>query len=222
MGGDKIRQLNTGMATLNHHLHSDEHASLRVEIALVAVGGVPSRPGFAERGTARVLDIRGRGGAAVPATGAAFAPANDFVLPTLEAHGLTPLGEGMRLALKLIRSRKDELRALGLRYYRPWILLVSDGAPNDGGWEQAADEAVAEEKRHGVCVYAVGVKDTDTTRLARFSIHPPLKLRASTMRGCSDGYPTACPRLRSVHRVAGKFRLRPPMIFLKQRRRSEA
>ena len=165
MQGEKIRQLNTGLATFNHHLHRDELACLRIEIALVAVGGT----------AARVLDVRG-GGGAIRANGDAFAPAKDFSPPTLQVRGLTPLGEGMRLALKLIRNRKDELRAWGLPLYRPWILLVSDGAPTDDGWEEAADAAVAEERRKGVSVYPVGVKDADMTRLARFSNREPLML----------------------------------------------
>lgn len=178
MGGEGIRALNSAVATLNQNLHADQLASLRIEIALVAVGG-----------TARVLDVRGRGGVVEP-TGDAFAPVDSFVPPTLEADGLTPLGEGMRLALRLLRSRKDELRAQALHLFRPWILLISDGAPNDYGWEHAADAAKDEERRNGVSVYPVGVKDANMTCLARFSTRPPLKLRGydfeSLFRWLSD------------------------------------
>lgn len=95
----------------------------------------------------------------------------------LQAYGLTPLGTGMRLALKLILNRKDELRAEGVDLFRPWIVLISDGAPNDDGWEQAADAAVAEERRKGVVVYPIGVKEADMTVRSRFSVRRPLKLR---------------------------------------------
>ncbi len=48
-----------------------------------------------------MLDCRGRGRAAQP-TGDAFAPVRDFIPPThLQEYGLTPLGAGTRLALKL-------------------------------------------------------------------------------------------------------------------------
>ena len=129
-----------------------------------------------------MLDCRGRGGAAEP-TSDAFAPVRDFIPPTpLQAYGLTPLGAGMRLALKLIRNRKDELRVEGVHLFRPWIVLITDGAPNDDGWEQAAEAAVAEERRKGVVVYPIGVKDADMTVLSQFSVRRPLKLRGLDFR----------------------------------------
>ena len=166
MQGEKIRKLNEGVDQFNYHVRQDQLACLRIEIAIVTVGG-----------EARVLDCRG--GGPVEPSGDAFVAAGDFIPPTpLRVYGSTPLGEGMRLALKLVRNRKDELRAEGVHLYRPWILLVSDGAPNDVGWEQAAVAAVAEERRKGVLVYPVAVdKDADMTVLSRFSTRPPLKLR---------------------------------------------
>ena len=165
MQGEKIHVLNKSVDQFNYHVRQDALACLRIEIAIVAVGG-----------KARVLDCRG--GRAVQPAGDAFVAAGDFIPPTpLQVYGSTPLGEGMRLALKLVRNRKDELRAEGVHLYRPWIVLLSDGAPNDDGWEQAAEAAVAEERRKGVLVYPVGVKDADMTVLSRFSIRRPLKLR---------------------------------------------
>lgn len=172
MQGAKIRALNEAVDRCNYHLRQDQLACQRIEIAIVGVGG-----------EARVLDCRGRGGTAQP-TGDAFAPVRDFIPPTpLQAYGLTPLGAGMRLALKLIRNRKDELRTEGVHLFRPWIVLISDGAPNDDGWELAADAAVAEERRKGVVVYPIGVKEeADMTVLSRFSVRRPLKLRGLDFR----------------------------------------
>lgn len=166
MKGAKIDALNDGVDRLNYELRNDPLASLRVEIAMVAVGGR----------TARVLDVRGRGVPVAP-TGDAFAPAGDFIPPKLDAFGVTPLGEGMRLALTLLRTRKEELRDRGLQIYRPWIVLISDGAPNDAGWEREAAAAVAAEQENRVAVYPIGVKDADMATLAQFSSRPPLKLR---------------------------------------------
>lgn len=116
MQGEKIRALNEGVAQLSHYLRQDRPLSLRVEIAIVAAGE-----------ETLVLDCQG--GQAVYPTGDAFVPAEDFIPPPLQAHGVRKLGEGMRLALKLLRDRKDELRAQGDVCYCPRILLVSDGAP---------------------------------------------------------------------------------------------
>ena len=166
MQGERIRALNRAVDQFNHHLRRDPLACLRIEIAIVAVGG-----------KARVLDCRGRGGAADP-TGDAFAPVTDFIPPTpLQASGSTPLGAGMRRALNLVRKRKDELRAEGVLLFRPWIVLISDGAPNDDGWEQEAAAAVDEQRRKGVVVYPIGAKEADMTVLSRFSVRRPLRLR---------------------------------------------
>ena len=131
-------------------------------------------------------DVRGSG-VPVASTGNAFSSANDFIPPTpLDAYGITPLGAGMRLALNLLQSRKDELRDRGLPYYRPWIVLISDGAPNDPGWEQAADAAVEAERQNRVVVYPIGVKDADMATLARFSTRPPIMLRGLAFNDLFD------------------------------------
>ena len=49
--------------------------------------------------------------------------------PVLIAEGLTPLGEGVNLALDLLENRKKSYKKAGISYFRPWLIIMSDGHP---------------------------------------------------------------------------------------------
>ena len=46
-------------------------------------------------------------------------------------------------------------------YFRPWLFLISDGAPTDPDWIQAAEAARLEESVNGVSVFPIGVERAD-------------------------------------------------------------
>ncbi len=151
MAGQPIAELNAGLKELAQALKADKLAALRVELAVATFGG-----------SVTIID---------------FVPADAFQPPTLSAHGGTPMGAAVQKALALLRERKDTYKRNGLDYFRPWLFLISDGAPTDA-WEAAADLARQEEENKGVSVYAIGVQDADLQTLARFSAtRPPLKLQ---------------------------------------------
>lgn len=165
--GQRIRELNEGLATLRQSLVADSLAALRVELALVTFGG----------SGAQVINLREGRGTEVPDADRAFVGASLFVPPQLSGAGTTPLGAGGRLALKLIRDRKAIYKANGLDYYRPWLLLITDGEPNDVGWEEAAQQVRDEQNARRLLSFAIGVEDANMQKLARFSTVPPKKLR---------------------------------------------
>ena len=167
MQGQPIKELNKGLKTFEGAIKTHQRASLRVEVALVAFGS-----------PVRAVDVQGgEGTLSFDDVERVFVTADSFVAPTLEAKGNTPLGAGMRHALKLLKECKDMYRQNDVDYFRPWIFLISDGEPNDDGWEKAAAEARAEEDRKGVSVFAIGVEKADMEILARFSKRGPLKLQ---------------------------------------------
>lgn len=188
MQGTAIAELNEGLRAFAAALQADRLASLRVEVAVVAIGG-----------KVRALDVRGAvnsenkeiaqfnpfGLAIRPKVNEvpfdarqAFVTVDQFVPPALDANGDTPLGEAVSRAIALLRDRKEVYKQNGLDYFRPWIFAITDGRPTDKGWEGVAEQVRQEEARKGVIFYGVGVEGADMETLGRFSsARPPLKLR---------------------------------------------
>lgn len=63
--------------------------------------------------------------------------------PTIEPGGGTCLSYALNVALDAVAQRKDDYRMNGVSYYRPWILLLTDGYPE----HDSEDELVAVGKR---------------------------------------------------------------------------
>lgn len=60
-----------------------------------------------------------------------FMPAENFTSPTYSAGGLTCMNEAILTALDSIEARKSDYRVSHIRYYRPWIFLLTDGYATD-------------------------------------------------------------------------------------------
>ncbi|OQC13283.1 MAG: von Willebrand factor type A domain protein [Lentisphaerae bacterium ADurb.Bin082] len=91
-------------------------------------------------------------------------PASDVRFTNLEANGNTPLGEGLSIAKKLIEDKNQ----IPSRSYRPLIILVSDGEP-DEGWQTPFDD-FTQNGRSAKCdrmALAIG-NDANRTMLSKF------------------------------------------------------
>jgi len=151
MAGDSIAQLNDGLRAFEEDLKGDSQASQRVEVAVFSFGGT--------------VDLMQD-----------FTVVSAFDAPTLMASGNTPMGEAIDRALDLIEDRKATYKRANLNYFRPWVFLVTDGAPTDE-WQAAADRLEREEERGAVVFFAVGVDGADFELLAQISRkRPPVKL----------------------------------------------
>jgi uncharacterized protein YegL len=156
MTGRPLTELTEGLRLYHQELLGDSLASQRVEVAVVTFGGV----------------VR---------TVCEFATADNLVPPELTASGNTPLGEAVRAALALLEQRKQAYRANGVAYFRPWIFLITDGAPTDE-WHSAAAQVAAAEESRSVAFFAVGVAGADFTVLGQLSARPPLHLQGLRFR----------------------------------------
>jgi uncharacterized protein YegL len=157
MKGEPIEALNEGLRAFQQDLSKDDLAQRRVEVAIVTFGN----------GGVRMLQE--------------FVKASDFEAPTLAAKGATPMGEAIELALDTLQKRKQQLREMGVRYYRPWVFLVTDGAPTDD-WQAAAQQVHDEEEARALVFFAVGVGNAKMDILAQISARRPVKLRELKFR----------------------------------------
>jgi uncharacterized protein YegL len=108
-----------------------------------------------------------------------FITADQFEPPALTAQGLTHMGAAIHKALEMVQARKTQYRANGVAYYRPWVFMITDGAPqgeSDFVIEQARQRIQAEEASKHVAFFAVGVEGADMTRLTQLVVRTPVKL----------------------------------------------
>jgi uncharacterized protein YegL len=146
MQGEPIAALERGFEAFTHYLHNETLASKRVEVAVVTFGTVA---------TVLVPMQEARG----------LRPAQ------FTASGTTNMAAGIHLALDIIEDRKYAYKAAGLQYYRPWILVLTDGKPNIDGFDEAVARLNAAETARGVTVFAVGAGPrVDYQKLSRLSV----------------------------------------------------
>ncbi len=151
MRGRRIAQLSQGLRIYKEHLTSDPLASKRVEVAVVTFGG-------------RVD------------TACDFVTADRFAPPSLRASGKTPMGEAIHRAVEMVEQRKQVYRSSGIAYYRPWLFMITDGAPTDD-WQLAAERVRTGEESKSLSFFAVGVSGADFATLQKISTRRPLLLK---------------------------------------------
>jgi uncharacterized protein YegL len=172
MAGESIRQLNEGLIVFKDELSADSLASKRVEAAIVTFG----------QEVTKVCD---------------FTTAEGFHPPTLSTSGMTPMGQAVNMALDMLDQRKQAYKSSGVSYYRPWIFMITDGGPNDDGWQRAAQRATEGEKEKRFAFFAVGVEGAHFDTLKLFTPREPLRLKGLRFR---DLFQWLSSSLKSVSR----------------------
>ncbi len=155
MYGEPVRALNEGVRLFKQELMLDPLALKRVEVAMITFGPVTIESEFHT----------------VP----------NFHPRELDTTGNTPMGAAILTAIDLVKQRKSEYRAGGISYYKPWIILITDGAPTDD-WEQAALRVHEGESAKSFAFFAIGVEGANMNILSRISARTPLKLKGLMFR----------------------------------------
>jgi uncharacterized protein YegL len=155
MAGQRIQELNAGLQAFRDELFADSLASKRVEVAIVTFGPVKVECDF--------MGIQ------------------SFIAPHLTTTGDTPMGAAVEKALEMVRERKDTYKSNAIPYYRPWVFLITDGAPTDS-ITKAAQLVREGEASKSFILYAVGVEGADFDTLRTLSVREPLKLKGLQFR----------------------------------------
>lgn len=152
MTGRPIQELNEGLKTFKDDLLRDTQASLSVEVAIIEFG----------KNVKLVQD---------------FVTVDDFTPPVLQADGMTPMGQAIEYALDILEQRKATYKANGIQYYRPWVFMITDGAPTDA-WRNASQRLQEAERNNKLLFFAAGVEgaDMDTLRYIVPPERPPVML----------------------------------------------
>lgn len=155
MSGEKITALNAGIQAFRADIEKDEIARRRCEIAIITFGN----------GGVRVQQ--------------SFVTADQFEPPTLVANGATPMGEAIFKGVEMLNARKALYRQNATPYYRPWLVLITDGMPTDHVWQKAAQVVRQESDRNGLLFFPVGVEGTDLAILEQIATptRPPVMLK---------------------------------------------
>jgi len=150
MIGSPIQELNQGLQQFWEEVCSDTLAAKRVEVAVVTFGPVKVVQDFAVLTQSRP--------------------------PTCSAEGVTPIGEAIVKGCAMLQDRKKLYKQNGISYFRPWMILMTDGSPTDDISD--ASEAIAlGEKDKALAFFAIGISDADMQTLGNLSVREPLRLK---------------------------------------------
>ncbi len=150
MAGEPISALNQGLLAYRDDLQDDSLACKRVDVAIVTFGG----------------EVR---------TALDFTTSEGMHLPTLTAGGDTPMGSAIKRGVEMIRERKEQYRSNGIMFYRPWIFMITDGAPTDE-WKSAAATIAEGERSKSFAFFAVAVQGAQMDILSQIATRQPLSL----------------------------------------------
>lgn len=153
MQGKPIDELNQGVQMFMNEIREDEMASLSAEISIITFGG-------------KVQQV------------VEFSNIENQTAPLLQPVGRTPMGEAVNLALDVLEARKKTYASLGIDYYQPWLVLMTDGAPTDDITAAAARtrELINNNK---LTIFPIGIgSEAHIPTLQQFSPKlPPVKLK---------------------------------------------
>lgn len=156
MQGPKLTQAQMGLHLFLENLREDSLASKRAEIAILGFAGSVY-------------------------THTDFSTPHDVTEPTLQIlSGGTAIATAVHAAIDLLDTRKEDYRANGVAYYRPWIVLITDGEPTEPARDvqAAAQRARSLEDQNKFVFLSIGVDGADMNALAQFSSRAPLALRS--------------------------------------------
>ncbi|MFI3328918.1 MAG: VWA domain-containing protein [bacterium] len=149
-----VNDLNKGVADFYKSIRSSDAALASCEVAIVSFGS-----------TINVLEE--------------FSTIDKKKDIKFVPNGKTDMTGGVNKTLQLLNRRKEQYKQNGVEYFQPWLVLFTDGTPDDTNSIIAVQETVrkleAEKKLTVFCVGIGGLVDMDI--LGNFSKKGALKLK---------------------------------------------
>ena len=141
----RIKQVNEGIRKFISDIHNDYYAIDMVELCIISFGGDKAR-----------IEQE-------------FKTVDYIHFNDMKANGRTPIGSAVMLALDAIEKRKENYDSHGITSYKPWIVIISDGAATDD-FTMASSRLLALQRSNRVKVTCIGIGDEDNA-LAHFEIN---------------------------------------------------
>ena len=158
----KMDELNQGIREFFNAIKSDEMASIAAEIAIVTF----------DTEAKKIMN---------------FANIERQSVPTLSPSGYTVIGKGVNLALDLLENTKRTYSQMGVDYYQPWLVLMTDGEAQGESMEDTHSamrrcQELVSKRKLTVFPIAIGT-DANIAELSKFSPNlPPLRVDATDFR----------------------------------------
>lgn len=157
-GITKMDGLNQGLQDFYEEIYQDDTSSNRIEIAMITFND-----------TVKTLQE--------PAL------VENFTMPTLNASGDTALVDAMMSAIDLVKNRKEWYKSTGQPYYRPWIILMTDGEPNaDQDIQALANRIKSDTASKKYVVLPIGVEGANMEILHRIEGDGSGKIPAMSLK----------------------------------------
>lgn len=159
MTGEPIKELNNGLQEFKNAVMEDFIASQRIELAIVTFGS-----------TVQCIQE--------PTS------IHNVNMPTLTVSGSTKLVDGVRFGMNLLENRKTWYRDTGQNYFRPWIVLITDGEPDpDQDVRGLSSELATAIQAKKFMFYSLGVTGYNQETLTQIcSSPPPMALQGTKFR----------------------------------------
>lgn len=152
MCGERMEKLNQALQTFVEAAKENPESASSADVAVVTFGGY--------------VDILKK-----------MSQLSASTIPKIEARerSLTPMGEAIKIALDILEIRKKGYRDRGLKYFQPWLVLITDGKPEGRDAEKEMESALVRlnelERNHKIVVFNIGIdNEVDTDILRRVSV----------------------------------------------------
>ena len=151
-GKNRMHELNEAFSKFVTAMKNNDEVASSADIAIVTFGG-----------QAAILQN--------------FTPVSKINTPKIEYkdRSLTPMGEAIQVALKLLEVRKNGYKQKGMEYYQPWLVVFTDGEPEGKNAKEEMEKAIQQttelEKQNKLVVFNIGIGgDANLDELKKLSV----------------------------------------------------